>query len=277
MFHSTGNYKGLDAFFYTKYKGTLRSKIEIKKRIKELDEIFDKLPKPWTHSRWYFSKKAEKNEEINKFVNDSLERLRDANLNYTLGIYDASLFLSSLSVEILSRALLTLRIRNAIIHSLNAADMKTEWVRIVKPQNRSWYIIKNNKNGEWFKKYVFIPWFKAYSPVVRYKKKLYYISYPLLTKSMGLISNEKTLHKLADKVLDNSETLSDCIFITRRDISAHGFYERSYIAEQVHNIRSGTSLNFLYNNENALDQYKKATNFIYATYAWFDKHYTHYL
>ncbi len=104
MFHSDENFGGLDELFHIDKPGHLWSRDELKKRVNELNGIYQGS----SYNIWLFSQNNEERNRIQDYAYTAMETLRYASLCHIMGFFQASIILSSMATERLLHCVLLL-------------------------------------------------------------------------------------------------------------------------------------------------------------------------
>ena len=260
MFHSNEEYSGLDNFFRTNSnENHLRKNDAILKRIKDLDKLYRK----WPSGPWNFSKDERETQERNNDCYETVEIMREANLNYILGFFNSSIIMSSIAVERLLKCIMLLNFKNKCFEKV-----KIENLSELNPV-RTVYGLEPFYYGYLKKNYT-----KIYKSNDRYR--IYKIGFKSSMKKA--LSIGFPVNRLIDeKELEQLQDGKDILFIIRRNNAAHGFYtETNFGYEQKQYIKSNKNIDIAYLlkfGREAYDQYSKASNFVIDTFIKFEKNY----
>lgn len=251
MFKSEREYLDLDDFFRTSNNNSITGLTAIKKRINELDSLYEE----WELGSYNFISDDEENNFIRNEIYESIEIMRDSSLNYIIGEFNASIISSSEAVEKICNAILYLDFIKSCNGPYIPSD-KDDWIKVDTVNGPTYYDKKWNK-------------------VVKTEKG--YIIYKHRTLNSETFNNVERcgyncsyLSNPVDKKIDKN------VFIERRNAAAHGDFSRLPIVEQLHGyVPNGINdlLKLQTNKDAALDQYDKASKFIVNVIGNFNKEY----
>jgi hypothetical protein len=260
MFHSNEEYSGLDNFFRTNSnENHLRKNDAILKRIKDLEKLYRK----WSSGPWNFSKDERETQERNNDCHETVEIMREANLNYILGFFNSSIIMSSIAVERLLKCIMLLNFKNECFKKVKIENLsELHPVRTVYGLEPFYYGYHKSNYKQIY---------KLGNEYYEYKIGLKYSMKKALT--IGLPINRLLDKNEESKLLDNK----DVLFIIRRNNAAHGFYINTTLGyEQLQRIESNETIDMvelLKFGRDAYDQYSKASNFVIDTFINFEKNY----
>ena len=204
----------------------------------------------WPYDLWLFSNNKEERDKFQDYAYTAMETLRYASLCHIMGFFQASIMLSSMATERLMHCVLL----------LSGSVQK-------KPLPHGTPIMRvNTVTGN--EDYAQIPGV-GLEPVIYEKKLAYYLKLPTLGEK-PLTTAEK-LGYPSQALLDDRESLDNCVFVARRHAMAHSRFERADLIEQTRSFVTHVTPNPypMFDQSSSLDQYRKASNFIRGTFERF--------
>jgi hypothetical protein len=263
MFESNGSFISLDDFFRTDDKQSLLWKPEVEERIKELDAIF----RPWTLRHWKFTNDINKDNILNDSPYTVVEIMRQASTSYIIAQFNASLLLSSVTVEKIIHFLMDLNgLHDEICITANEIRKYARY-DVQTVEGKKYFGFWKNRFGEFLDKgngtWSFYE-IESLDPSIDAVKKIGYDISPI------------------DQRIDGSHRL----FVSRRDTLGHGNYEGLALVQQIADIQKGTYKDqdelikkigdlFDKHKTQALEQYQSASEFIMGVFRKFDEIYNY--
>ena len=249
MFKTSRKYSGLDDLFGTSSKSERTGWPAMQKRIDELDT----LSQDWDYNLWAFTQDNEECQYLINEVREAIDILESAYSEYIIGEYNSSIIASSAALERAGNVPLYLGFVNSKpkIHP----TVEQDWISIHTVNGIRYYDSKWNK-------------------VIQVSKG--YIIYPHGTLSATMLHNLENLGYSCNCLLNQGDTLDNCIFISRRNAAAHGDFSRILIIEQLHGQVAkdiNRLLSLTTNKDACFDQYKKAYMFILGALTKFNNLY----
>jgi hypothetical protein len=239
-------FESLDNFFHVGQPGHLWSREELEKRIEELDGIY----RSWNYDLWFFSAREEERNRFQDYAHTTLDTLRNASLCHIMGLFTASIMLSSMATERLLHCIL-------LLSGTVKMQRLPKGARIVEVRT----IIGNEG-------YAIIPKV-GWEPVVYKDNTPCYLKLPSLGEEPLKAADE--LGYPSRELLDSNESFDSCLFVARRHAMAHSRFERIDLMEQARSfVTQVTPSPYpMFDQSSSLDQYKKASAFISKTFERF--------
>ena len=178
----------------------------------------------------------------------------NSSLNYIIGEFNSSIVASSEAVERVCNIILYMEFRKTNT-TPKYQNIKPDWIKVDTVNGTIYYTTRWNK-------------------VIKLASG--YIIYCHNTLNFKTLKNLEALGYSCGHLLNDQDILEKNVFVERRNASAHGDFSRIPIVQQLHGyvVSDPNDLFKLYNNkEAALDQYKKASNFIISVINEFNKRY----
>lgn len=250
MFKSDRQYSGLDDLFRTSNNNTITGLKAVSERIKELDLLYI----DWQYNSWNFTSDSVENDYLRNEMWESIEIMRSSSLNYIIGEFNSSIVASSEAVERVCNIILYMEFRKTNT-TPKYQNIKPDWIKVDTVNGTIYYTTRWNK-------------------VIKLASG--YIIYCHNTLNFKTLKNLEALGYSCGHLLNDQDILEKNVFVERRNASAHGDFSRIPIVQQLHGyvVSDPNDLFKLYNNkEAALDQYKKASNFIISVINEFNKRY----
>lgn len=250
MFRSPRKYSNLDDFYSTTVQNSLTSWSEIEKRIGETDSLY----RNWRAELWQFTSDNEENQYLLSEVQNTIDVMRSAVLNYIMADFNASIVSSSAAVEKIGNVILYLNFVKAPPTKTYTAP-EVDWIAINTVYGTRYY------DNHWDR-------------IVQRGSVFIKFQHSVLNGKM--LENIKKCGYPSHLLVNANDTLDKSIFVGRRNAAARGDFSRILIEEQIHGyiVNNPDDLVKIVNNRIAsLDQYSKASDFITNTMSIFDRCY----
>ena len=252
MFNSGREYSGLDDFFRTSSTSSLGGWKAIQERIGQIDELYSS----WEFNIWNFTQTHEETQFLVNEIKESIELIESSAVEYIIGEFNSSIAASSSAVEKVCNVILYLD----FLSNPNPPEFST-----IDP---SWTGVDTVYGMRYFD--------KRWNRLVQRGPSLW-VLFEHKSLSDTLLSKVESLGYSCRTLLNTSDTLEHCVFISRRNAAAHGDFSRITIVEQLHGYTLDEDPNTLFrlttNKEACLDQYKKASEFTKAVIEKFNQLY----
>jgi hypothetical protein len=249
----------LDIYYHADKPKHDRSHKALQQRINEIG-----TPQ-WRENQWMFAKRQREQNDVNSYCYNSWNLLNEAANCYIMGLYNASVMASSMSVEMLLNGIIILKKRTLRRHRNYSGIFEFKAQKV----QQNWYRAKS----------IYGPMYYVYSsfrflPIIRLKGGYYSVNLPAMYKKIQIVNFlGYDVSRLSD-IIDQSGRAF--IFVARRDKSVHADFPTWNIAEQLYSHTNNTTYNLgasFFHRPEALDQYKRAHDFVRDVFRRFDSLY----